>query len=431
VPPERPSRLDVSPPDLGLPPRELKPRPLHNSAGARPDETGIPVISNQKSAGNLSKSYGNLTAPTDDDKENYRLEASQSVDNLSEEVISVRERTKTFNRMASDVSLTGSTSKLASIVKRRNSRAIEMSSMARRGSSHSMHSNRGEDDSLPDTSSITTLDPTIKAYMIQAAKGDYQTLAKMLSENPKLVRHKDLTAGYTGLHWAAKHGSLDMVKLMAGTYKAPVNAKSHGGYTPLHLAAMHGHQDVFDLLVGAYGADANKRDNSGKKARQYMLHSENNTSTLSLSSDTFGQLKDRRRTGTRLEKNQGGGMLRFGSISVKVKKTTEAFNNYFNSGSSNNNSFDKRFDDSSKMPPPKFAPIKKRKSKRTIDFGLTKSAPTTPVGKPAPAAIPEVEERNSDSDSEFGFGNEIYNLICMFDCIICILFFYKTKILNG
>ena len=57
------------------------------------------------------------------------------------------------------------------------------------------------------------------------------------------------------------------------------------------------------------------------------------------------------------------------------------------------------------MPPPKFAPIKKRKSKRTIDFGLTKSAPTTPVGKPAPAAIPEVEERNSDSDSEFGFGN--------------------------
>ena len=71
MPPERPSRLDVSPPDLGLPPpRELKPRPLHNSAGARPDETGvgIPVISNQKSAGNLSKSYGNLTAPTDDDK---------------------------------------------------------------------------------------------------------------------------------------------------------------------------------------------------------------------------------------------------------------------------------------------------------------------------------------------------------------------------
>merc|ERR1719264_1903508 len=32
------------------------------------------------------------------------------------------------------------------------------------------------------------------------------------------------------------------------------------------------------------------------------------------------------------------------------------------------------------MPPPKFAPVKKRShSKRTIDFGRTKSAPVTPV----------------------------------------------------
>eukprot|EP00088_Acartia_fossae_P069893 TRINITY_DN9223_c0_g1_i4.p1 TRINITY_DN9223_c0_g1~~TRINITY_DN9223_c0_g1_i4.p1 ORF type:complete len:401 (-),score=122.17 TRINITY_DN9223_c0_g1_i4:268-1413(-) len=345
----------------------------------------------------------------EDNKENFglRLEASQSVDNLAaaDEVISVRERTKTFNRMASDVSLTGSTSKLSSMaVKRRNSRAIEMGMMAaRRGSAHSTKGlGGGEDDSLPDTSSITTLDPTIKSYMIQAAKGDYQTLAKMLSENPKLVRHKDLTCGYTALHWAAKHGNMDMVKLIAGTYKAHVNARSHGGYTPLHLAAQHGHQDVFDLLVGAYGADANNRDNSGKKPRQYMLtQAEANSSTLSLSSDTFRQLKDRRRTRTnRLEKNQGGGMLRFGSISVKVKKTTEAFNNYFNSGSSSSNSISSNQisgGDAQKMPPPKFAPIKKRKSKRTIDFGLSRSAPTTPVGKPpsTPAAIPEVEEEDS------------------------------------
>ena len=31
------------------------------------------------------------------------------------------------------------------------------------------------------------------------------------------------------------------------------------------------------------------------------------------------------------------------------------------------------------MPPPKFGPIKKRKSKRSIDFGKVKSAPTTPT----------------------------------------------------
>ena len=134
-------------------------------------------MSNQKSSGSLSKSYGNLTATSaassssiDEDKENFRLGASHSVDNLSEEAISVRERTKTFNRMASDVSLTGSSTKLSSIVKRRNSRAIEMGMMSRRGSAHSNRGG-GEDDSLPDTSSITTLDPTIKSFMIQAAKG--------------------------------------------------------------------------------------------------------------------------------------------------------------------------------------------------------------------------------------------------------------------
>jgi ankyrin repeat protein len=50
-------------------------------------------------------------------------------------------------------------------------------------------------------------------------------MAKMLNENPKLVRHKDLTCGYTALHWAAKHGDMDAVKLIAGTFKAQVNIK--------------------------------------------------------------------------------------------------------------------------------------------------------------------------------------------------------------
>ena len=30
----------------------------------------------------------------------------------------------------------------------------------------------------------------------------------------------------TALHWAAKHGNEDVVKLIAGTYKADVNARS-------------------------------------------------------------------------------------------------------------------------------------------------------------------------------------------------------------
>ena len=74
----------------------------------------------------------------------------------------------------------------------------------------------------------------------------------MLWENPKLSGHincLDFIFGYTGLHWACKHGNLDMVKLLAGTYQASVDVKSHGGYTPLHIAAQYNHQEVFDLLV--------------------------------------------------------------------------------------------------------------------------------------------------------------------------------------
>jgi len=355
----------------------------------------------------LSKSFGNLSV--DDDKFS-KMEGSVSLDNLdalpnkeTEKSISVKERTKTFNRMASEteipsMSSASSLSKLPSAVKRRNSRAIDFGS--RRGSNL-----RDPDNDTTDSSSITTIDPTIKQWMVHTAKGDYQTAAKMLMDDPKLSRHKDFTSGYSALHWACKHGNLDMVKLLAGTYQANVNAKSHGGYTPLHIAAMHNHQEVFDLLVQAYRADANIRDYAGKKPRQYMIVGDTGGMGLSMSSDTFRQLKDRRKNRTnRMEKNPG--ILRFGSLSVKVKKTTEAFNNYFRDG---NESKPKWGDsDVEKMPPPKFAPIKKRKSKRTIDFGRTKSAPVTPTERsPIKEVIHEAAEENiSDSDSEYGFGDK-------------------------
>jgi len=366
----------------------------------------------------LSKSIGNLVLAADT-RETSRLEAAHSVDQLdqlskeAEHLISVRERTRTFNRMASETeiggsgSLSGSTTRLSSLVKRRNSRAIDFGS--RRGSAVSR-----DDESNHDSASITTLDPTIKSWMVQASRGDYHSTAKMLSEEPKLARNKDFTTGYTGLHWACKYGNLDLVKLLAGTYHANVNIRSHGGYTPLHIAAQHGHQEAFDLLVQVFKADANIRDYAGKRPRQYMMQAD--TSTISLSNHTFRQLKDRRKNRTnRAAKNSTGGMLRFGSLSVKVKKTTEAFNNYFNNNSASSDKKVATESDLVKMPPPKFAPIKKRKSKRPVDYAASasKSAPTTPLSR-APSlkefVIPEEEQgAASDSDSEFGFGSRWSN----------------------
>ena len=67
----------------------------------------------------------------------------------------------------------------------------------------------------------------------------------------------------------------------------------------------------------AYKADANIRDYAGKKPRQYMIVADTAGMGLSISNDTFRQLKDRRKNrASRNEKNPG--ILRFGSLSVKV-----------------------------------------------------------------------------------------------------------------
>lgn len=372
-----------------------------------------------------SSGHGNVSRQTSsDDKENYSSPPGSGDDQITElsnknEKISVKERTKTFNRMASEGELLSvplkpvATNSVA--VKRRNSRAVD-----RRGSSIA----RGERDD--DSSSISTLDQTAKQWMIRAAQGDYHSMVKMLLEDPRLAKHKDFISGYTALHWAAKHGNLDMVKLLAGNYSVPVNVKSHGGYTPLHMACQFGHQEVFSLMVKVYKADPHIRDNAGKKPRQYMMAHDQSGGTLSLSSDTFRQLKDRRRNRTRQNNDKNSGILRFGSLSVKVKKTTEAFNNYFGARSSSSDSLSMPYmgsggmssstngghfgsrDDSSKMPPPRFAPIKKRKSKRAMDYhsSLTsvKSAPVTPT-ETSPIKE-EGDERRSDSDSEYGFNSQ-------------------------
>ncbi|TDG50278.1 hypothetical protein AWZ03_003183 [Drosophila navojoa] len=73
----------------------------------------------------------------------------------------------------------------------------------------------------------------------------------------------------TALHWAAKHGNEDVVKLIAGTYKADVNARTHGGYTPLHLATQFGRHNIFELLWNVYKANRDIMDWSGNKPLDY------------------------------------------------------------------------------------------------------------------------------------------------------------------
>ncbi|XP_049830135.1 ankyrin repeat domain-containing protein SOWAHA-like [Schistocerca gregaria] len=230
---------------------------------------------------------------------------------------------------------------------------------------------------------------------------------------------------HTALHWGAKHGNAHIVKMMAGTYHADVNARSkdilliyililcrtsrrsgllkrqNGGYTPLHLATQFGYEEIANLLVNAYGADQNLRDYSGRKARQYQASQD-----TSVSADTFRKIKARKK---QAEKDLG--FLRIGSLNVRVKKTTEAFSNFLGVGI-NSDKIHKTWGsadniqqvDRRRMPPPKAAPLKKRRSRHgAADFTGSYSTPSTPPSQSRTANSEPGQD--SDSDSACGFGN--------------------------
>ncbi|XP_033175058.1 ankyrin repeat domain-containing protein SOWAHB isoform X2 [Bombus vosnesenskii] len=328
----------------------------------------------------------------------------------STEQLSFRERMQRFNRMASETDLQGRPNGTITPTKKRSDKGAD------------------EDDSA---SVASQLDGKSREWLVRAAQGDYQALAKLATEEPRLTRLKDPTS-YTALHWAAKHGDENIVKLIAGTYKdyiKSVNETSNGGYTPLHIAMQFGHENIFNLLVQVYGANQEVRDYSGKKARQYLVSQE-----AAVSQDTFRKIKARKK---HAEKDLG--FLRIGSLNVRVKRTTEAFSQFLgvatsSSASSNHEKIHKSWGSADNvqleqkmMPPPKYAPIKKRRSRRGQDFGSSRdhqaaSQPSTPLlqGKASrssqsmhrrpisttavSSAAPKTQQNNdSDSDTACGF----------------------------
>lgn len=113
-----------------------------------------------------------------------------------------------------------------------------------------------------------------REWTIKSAYSDYQAMAKLLLANSSLAGRRDFLSGYTALHWAAKNGQEDVVKLLFGSKEPPnVDARSHGGYTPLHIATIHGQDGVVRLLIEVYGANPNIRDYSGRKPKHYFAYS--------------------------------------------------------------------------------------------------------------------------------------------------------------
>nr|XP_046469631.1 ankyrin repeat domain-containing protein SOWAHB isoform X1 [Neodiprion pinetum] len=322
----------------------------------------------------------------------------------SAEQLSVRERMQRFNRMASETDIQGPVNGSTTPNKKRSDKGTD------------------EDDRA---SVASQLDGKSREWLVRAAQGDYQTLAKLAAEEPRLARLRD-PSSYTALHWGAKHGNEDIVKLIAGTYKdyiKSVNETTNGGYTPLHIAMQFDHENIFNLLVQVYGANQDVRDYSGKKARQYLASQE-----AAVSQDTFRKIKARKK---HAEKDIG--FLRIGSLNVRVKRTTEAFSQFLGVATSNASATNEKIHKSwgsadniqtehKVMPPPKYAPIKKRRSRRAQDFNSHQSNNNPhPQGhgqvtdppqrgltqQPPPVTNVEVTssppQNDSDSDNACGF----------------------------
>lgn len=132
-----------------------------------------------------------------------------------------------------------------------------------------------EDES--DSSSLQPIDPLRRKWAIEACNCNYNGLLTLLRDDPKIASYRDIVNGYTALHWAAKFGNLDIIKLIAGTHGVSTNIKSSAGYTPLHVAYIFNRCDAADLLLKSYKANPNIRDHSGKRPMQYWRQKQQQT----------------------------------------------------------------------------------------------------------------------------------------------------------
>ncbi|XP_044313610.1 ankyrin repeat domain-containing protein SOWAHC isoform X2 [Drosophila rhopaloa] len=231
-----PARLEKQPSVKSEDPEQDKQSSRSNSIDVTENKENIPRFSFSSEASTDSSS-NEKPEKSDDPKTTAEGDAAENP-------ISVKEATRKFNRMASE------------------EEAKIISPPAKKKPEKQLIEEK-------DSPEVTLAHPKAKEWIVSMAKANYQELAKMASEYPELVKLQCPATGYTALHWAAKHGNEDVVKLIAGTYKADVNARTNGGYTPLHLATQFGRDNIFELLWNVYKANRDIMDWSGNKPLDY------------------------------------------------------------------------------------------------------------------------------------------------------------------
>lgn len=69
----------------------------------------------------------------------------------------------------------------------------------------------GEDDEYEYEEEI---DPLEKEWMLASAQADIDGLQRLMMTDRTLLNRKGFLHGYTALHWAAKHGRMDILSML-------------------------------------------------------------------------------------------------------------------------------------------------------------------------------------------------------------------------
>ena len=93
-------------------------------------------------------------------------------------------------------------------------------------------------------------------------KGNKEDAVRLLPhiQQPAKVRDTDAWKFFL-LHYAARHGWLDVVIELATKYKCDVNCKDRANYTPLHYAALKDQLAVMKYLINEQHCDPMARSN--------------------------------------------------------------------------------------------------------------------------------------------------------------------------
>ena len=108
---------------------------------------------------------------------------------------------------------------------------------------------------------VITVAAAVDAPVADSAMGrDLEAVRSLLDGGADV--NAALGDGMTGLHWAAKHGDVEMAAMLLDAGANPEAVTRIGAHTPLHVASAAGHASVVSALVEA-GADVSAATTTG------------------------------------------------------------------------------------------------------------------------------------------------------------------------